>query len=305
MAKKSYYKLSIYLPSELYESAYSVLCKFDHIGIEEQFDCLVVWFDLKNDSFVTPETALQTLCDLLNDDGIPAKRGGFEIIEEQNWNAQWEAQMAPVKISDRITITPSWHKDTIQSPLTIVINPQMSFGTGHHETTRLSTRLLETIVKPKTRWIDAGTGTGILAIVAAFCGAQYVFAFDYDEWSVQNARENIALNAIKNNVIELSLADVFEIQLPEVDGITANLHKNILLSVFPKFYAALSQYNGDLIVSGLLHYDEQEVCNAAAQAGFSHLQTLRETDWIAIHFHVNKKSLQHNATMNHNELMVN
>jgi ribosomal protein L11 methylase PrmA len=262
-----------------------------------------------------------------------------EIIVEENWNAEWEASIEPVWVPPvaaftdstnsmnaanaanvttgtgtaySVVITPSWKRDNVEQtvavetlagdrPLIVVINPQMSFGTGHHETTRMMSSLLAELVNAGSTWIDAGTGTGALAIIAAKQGAEHVFAFDNDEWSVANTKENLLLNdllyddashnsaiasATTATTIRAMQADVHTVALPDAHGIAANLHRNLLLGNLDRFHAALRQHRGVLLVSGLLNFDEAEVVRAASDAGFAHIRTLRENDWCAIHFAV-------------------
>ena len=117
-----------------------------------------------------------------------------QVLDDRNWNAEWEASIEPVVVNDRIVIVPEWRTEEFSQPLRLVITPKMSFGTGHHATTRMMCRLMEQYVQPDSTWIDVGTGTGVLAILAALLGARDVFAFDNDEWSFVNSQENIERN---------------------------------------------------------------------------------------------------------------
>jgi ribosomal protein L11 methyltransferase len=220
---------------------------------------------------------------------VPVKFIESLIIKEENWNKEWEESIEPVRVNERIVITPSWKEDTVSAPLKIVINPQMSFGTGHHETTRMVANLLESSVEKGDFWIDAGTGTGVLAILALRCGASRVYAFDNDEWSVLNTRENVERNGIavdssENSPIVIEQNDINTMNFPSCNGITANLHKNLLLNNMHKFFQALKNTEGKLIVSGLLKYDSDNVITCAKKNGFSHATTNSEGEWVAIKF---------------------
>jgi ribosomal protein L11 methyltransferase len=173
----------------------------------------------------------------------------------------------------------------VNAEIKLIINPQMSFGSGHHETTKMMIRLLEETVQPNQRWVDAGTGTGILAIAALKLGASFVYAFDNDEWSAQNAAENCALNGVSlpSEAIVVEQQNLENIRLPKCSGIAANLHKNLLLSAMPQFTDALMEA-GTLLVSGLLKYDETTVIEYVNKYNFIHIKTLYDGEWTAVKF---------------------
>jgi ribosomal protein L11 methyltransferase len=158
----------------------------------------------------------------------------------------------------------------------------MSFGTGQHETTRLVSRLMEKYVQPNQFWIDAGTGTGVLAILAVKLGAKSCYAFDNDIWSVENTLENIALNNVEDK-IEVEQVEIDNIELPRADGIVANLFANLIIKNAPKFAKALPS-SAPLLVSGILVYDKDEVISAAENAGFRFAEIIQEAEWVAIAF---------------------
>jgi len=144
---------------------------------------------------------------------------------------------------------------------------------------------MESIIQPGSYWIDAGTGTGVLAILAVFLGADKVLAFDNNSWSLENAEENIISNKC-NDKVELLNSDVTRIELPEANGIAANLYPHLLIPSLPKFYQSLFENEGDLVVSGILVYDAQTVIMKAKEAGFRHILTLFEDEWVAVHFKI-------------------
>ncbi|MFM8438709.1 MAG: 50S ribosomal protein L11 methyltransferase [Candidatus Kapaibacterium sp.] len=267
------------VPEEQYDTAYAVFGAYDIQVIEEGHDQLTVCFRVEDWS---EETGTQLLGQLA-DYGVQARIIDTERIEQRNWNEEWEQSLEPVFINDRIAITPSWHADSVHHEITVVVDPKMSFGTGYHPTTRMTTRLLEHHVRPDSSWIDAGTGTGVLAITAAKLGARHVFAFDNDEWSVENSRENIDRNGVTGSV-DIHHADVFTVALPEADGIAANMYRNVLIPSYPKLRGALRTPESPLIISGILSYDEEELRLEAERAGFIHHHTEREDEWLAMVF---------------------
>lgn len=280
---KLYLSLRYAVPEERFEDAYTALANLQHLGIAEAHDEITICLlhDGSEDYQPRNEKHIQDLFAQFN---VPATLTESLIIKEENWNRVWEESIEPVHVNERIVITPSWKEDTVFAPLKIIINPQMSFGTGHHETTRMVANLLEQSVQNGDFWIDAGTGTGVLAILALRCGAKQVYAFDNDEWSVLNTQENFERNGIRTNVPTISIEqnDINVMSFPPCNGITANLHKNLLLNNMGKFYDALKSSKGTLIASGLLKYDRENVVAAAEENGFLHIQTNNEGEWIAI-----------------------
>ena len=150
--------------------------------------------------------------------------------EDKNWNEEWEKNFfQPIVIGDRCCIHSTFHKDTPKTEYEILINPQMAFGTGHHETTSsIISELLDADLKDKSV-LDMGCGTSILAILASMRGANPVTAIDIDDWCVNNSKDNIILNQINNITVELGDASLLKGRKP-FDVIIANINRNILLA---------------------------------------------------------------------------
>lgn len=159
--------------------------------------------------------------------------------EDKDWNEEWEKNFfQPIVIGDRCVIHSTFHKDYPQAEYDIVINPQMAFGTGHHETTSsILGELLDADLKGKSV-LDMGCGTSILAILASMRGADPVTAIDIDDWCVNNSRDNIALNHINNITVELGDASLLKGRKP-FDVIIANINRNILLNDLPAYTACM------------------------------------------------------------------
>src|SRR5690606_25036595 len=143
-----------------------------------------------------------------------------EILEDVNWNATWEAQFEPVLIDDFCYIKAPFHPDRTDIPYTIHLSPKMSFGTGHHPTTKQMIQLMRDIDFQGKRVFDFGTGTGILAVLASQLGAEYVIGNDIDQWSLDNALETARNNQIHN--IDITLTPIEAIAGP-FDIILANI----------------------------------------------------------------------------------
>ncbi len=274
-----YINVHLHIPEEQFDIALGIISLLPMLGIEERFDELVISFT--SIDFAT--ISIEELENNLKNIGISVEIGQVEPLTAQNWNAEFEKSLQPVIVSERIVIAPSWAEDIPAAEIILRIDPKMSFGTGYHPTTRMVCQFLEQYVRPKSHWIDAGSGTGILSILAARLGASNIFAFDNDAWAVDNCAENIASNNVRDIVL-CSQADVFFVDLPQSDGIVANLFRNLLVPVFPRFRKALTNSKGVLIVSGILVYDLEDICTAAESSGFHTLSVKSEGEWLAIAF---------------------
>ncbi|OGU59657.1 MAG: hypothetical protein A2X64_04420 [Ignavibacteria bacterium GWF2_33_9] len=275
---KKFKNITISIPEEKYEFAFAVLMDFTILGIREDYDKLIVTFDdeIWNENV---KTELLMALQSIHMDVFIEKE---ELIFSKNWNEEFEKNVPLIKVSDRISIAPEWKKHESESELTIVINPKMSFGTGQHETTRLISRLMEKYVQEGQFWIDAGTGTGVLAILAIKLGAKSCFAFDNHTWSTENAIENVALNKVQDYV-EVQQIDIDEFELPKADGIAANLYANMIIGNAGKFAQALS-LGAPLIVSGILVYDKDDLIKSVEKNGFKLIEYIQEAEWVSIAF---------------------
>lgn len=211
-----------------------------------------------------------------------------EVIENKDWNAEWEASIEPVQVTNELVITPSWKLDEAQAigaKHLLVIDPKMSFGTGHHETTRLSLQLVEQIDCEGKTVFDVGTGTGALAMYALKRGAKRAVGIDTDEWSFKNAQENRSLNNFSQEEFDIRFGDLASTIKREerFDIVLANIHRNVLLPLAEKLYEHTAA-RGKLILSGLLTYDADEVRSAYAAQGFIFDTMLQEHEWVALMF---------------------
>lgn len=203
-----------------------------------------------------------------------------EEIPHQNWNATWEESFDPVLIDSRLAIIAPFHNPAdFQDRELIVIQPQMSFGTGHHQTTYLMSQYLMDLEPVPQKVLDMGTGTGVLAILAEKKGATHILAVDIESWSVENTLENAA----RNNCSKITglLGDIDAIQDENFGVILANINKNVLKRHMPE-YAKLCAKNGLLYLSGFFTSDVNELEEVAKQAGFELIETRDKETWASM-----------------------
>lgn len=271
-----YVLLTLNVPEETHDLATGILSTYPMIGIEVGMDALTVCF---NQNDWKPEFEQQIL-EELHAMNVPATVALVGTEEDQNWNAEWEASIDPVIVNERIVIVPSWKQQEYNVPLKLIITPKMSFGTGHHATTRMMCRLMEFRVQPGDVWVDVGTGTGVLAILAAKQGASRVLAFDNSEWSVLNAQENVAMNDCAS-IVEVQQAELGSIPLPRCQGLAANLYRHLVIPFAGEFIRAVDP-GGWIIVSGILRYDADDVIAPFLEQGCTLDERLDESEWCAI-----------------------
>lgn len=208
----------------------------------------------------------------------------FEDIEQQNWNAVWESNFKEVEVQGKVLIRAPFHEARPHyNGLEIVIQPKMSFGTGHHCTTQLMIEsLLDLDLKGK-RVLDMGSGTGVLAIVAAKLGAESVLAVEIDDMAEESVRENIALNEVGDRV-ESVCGDAKAIGGgKEFDIVLANINRNILLADMKAYCATLS-VGGILAISGFLEEDVASLTRKAKSLGMKKIQHRKCEEWQELEF---------------------
>jgi ribosomal protein L11 methyltransferase len=199
-----------------------------------------------------------------------------EIIPFQNWNANWEANFKPVFIEDKLAIFAPFHDKSNFKVLTIEIQPQMSFGTGHHQTTYLMSNSLLDEKKSFKKVLDMGTGTGVLAILAEKLGSESILAIDIEDWSVENTKENAKRNQCEK--ITAKHGDIDLIVGLKFDLILANINKNVL-KLHMNTYVNCLENQGKLFISGFFESDAQEMISFIEKLGLKHLKTLTKETW--------------------------
>ncbi|WP_226002814.1 50S ribosomal protein L11 methyltransferase [Paenibacillus sp. BJ-4] len=214
----------------------------------------------------------------------------LKTVNEDDWANAWKQYFKPLRVSDRLTIKPTWedYEPASEDEKIIELDPGMAFGTGTHPTTSLCLRTLESVIKGGEEVIDVGTGSGILAIGAVKLGAKHVLALDLDPVAVSSARENTRLNGLEEHITikESDLLSVLNasdptlgIQLP-VKLVVANILAEIILLFIDDVYKALEP-GGVYIASGIWKNKEEVVETALKAAGFEIAEIRRDEDWLA------------------------
>jgi ribosomal protein L11 methyltransferase len=203
-----------------------------------------------------------------------------EQIAQQNWNASWEANFEPVIIDSFCTIKAHFHDIEVNTPYKIVITPKMSFGTGHHATTRLMMQQMAGIDFKDRKVLDFGTGTGVLAILSEMLGAADVLAVDNDNWAYENTRENIEANScsridVKQGSLDAA-GDCYDI-------ILANINRHILLEYMADMWTRLKP-EGKVLMSGILNEDKDMIIKAAKGVEFNLVTETGDKGWISLLF---------------------
>ena len=207
----------------------------------------------------------------------------FEEIEAQNWNSVWESNFEEVEVKDKVLIRAPFHEPRPNySGLEVIIQPKMSFGTGHHATTRLMVEMILNSAVEGKRILDMGSGTGVLAIVAAKLGAESVLAVEIDDMAEESVRENIALNDVADKITSVC-GDASAIEGEKFDIVLANINRNILLADMEAYAATLSA-GGELIMSGFLEEDIAILAKKAKKLGFKQTDLLACDEWQSLRF---------------------
>lgn len=201
-------------------------------------------------------------------------------VDEVNWNEEWEKHyFEPIVIGNQCVIHSSFHTDIPSAEYDIVIDPKMSFGTGHHETTSMMIEeILDADLKGKSV-LDMGCGTAVLGILAAKRGASPVLAIDIDPWCTENSKENIQNNRVE--WIQVVLGGAEQLENVKVDVIFANINRNILLEDIKKYSACLGE-GGVLYMSGFYTSDIPVLMEEANRYGLQLKASREKNNWAAI-----------------------
>ncbi|MBR3892427.1 MAG: 50S ribosomal protein L11 methyltransferase [Alistipes sp.] len=205
-----------------------------------------------------------------------------EEIEDENWNERWEEEsFSPVDIDNKIVIRAAHHPAPADAIIDIIVKPSMSFGSGHHHTTRMMCRAIHSL-NPSGRVLDVGCGTGVLSIAAIKCGAEHADAVDIDPWSTASAEEAALLNGIAEQISVL-LGTVEVVEGRKYDMVLANINRNIILNDIDRYAKALNE-GGKLLLSGFLVEDIADITTAVSVRGLCPIAQSEEEGWVCLVF---------------------
>ena len=204
----------------------------------------------------------------------------YKEIVPVNWNEEWEKNFNPIIVDKKCTVRAPFH-DAANTQYDIVIEPKMSFGTGHHETTYLMIQQLLEVELTSKKALDMGCGTGVLAILAEMRGASYVDAIDIDEWCYLNTKENVERNAC--TAINCFQGDALLLKDQKYDLIIANINRNILIRDIP-IYASCLNDKGILLLSGFYEDDFNSIHNTCTMQALNFIEKKEKNSWISLKY---------------------
>lgn len=203
------------------------------------------------------------------------------LIQDQNWNAEWEKNFPPVEIGRYCRIRAPFHSPDCSFEHEIIIEPKMSFGTGHHATTYLMMESIQMLKLEQKSVLDMGCGTGVLAILAEKEGAGDVLAVDIEDWAYENTKENIERNSCRR--IKALKGGAELLNENQFDVVFANINRNILLKDLP-FYEKSMKAGGKILLSGFFESDVEILKEKASELGLQFLEQKKREDWCLLVF---------------------
>lgn len=252
-AEMGYLAYDSFVETEVGFEAYISEDKFSHPGLQSLFNDYRkqtrIWYELKK-------------------------------IPKVNWNEEWEKNYNPILVDDKIYVRATFHEAKPMYPYEIIITPKMSFGTGHHETTHQLLALQLEVDHKEKKVLDVGSGTGILAIMAAKLGASSVAATDIDDWCVENSLENFALNAVEPAFVEKGVIRTLGLK-DQYDIIIANINTNVLLDEIA-VYATLLVDQGYLFLSGFYETDLPQILEMTTKHNLKEVKHTTRKNWVGL-----------------------
>ncbi len=276
----NYYEVKISFNKENYEHLQNRLYMQGIKNILEDNGFIIIYF-----AEIDAENIDSLKVFLLNEKVIKEKDFEVNKFINKNWNEEWEKSIEPVYIKNKIIVYPSWKKNAlknIEDKILIEIDPKMSFGTGHNETTQLILELMsDNLQGDERKLLDFGCGTGILTIAGLKLGVSEAIAIDIDEDSIQNANEYFRLNSVRHKV-KLLKSNISDIEEDSFDVICANIIRNVIIENMEHISEKINP-KGKLFLSGILISDDQEILECLTQNDFEVIDITVKSDWIGIY----------------------
>lgn len=276
-----YLELEIAFNEETYELIYNRLYINGINSILEESGTLKVYLKPEEKSL-----AEKIIHELEETDHLRADVISLSEFPEQDWNKEWEKTIGPVYIKDKLVIYPSWKKNELvltKGRIPIEIDPKMSFGTGHNETTQLILEQMVEFINPLTDeyLLDFGSGTGILSIAAIKLGVKKAVAIEIDDDSIENSREYFRINDVEGR-IKLYQSDLKYLTETGFDVITANIIKSVIVPNL-KLMSTKLKPNGKLFVTGILKEETEEMISELTSHDFMLIDLMQQAEWSAFY----------------------
>lgn len=202
------------------------------------------------------------------------------VMEDKNWNEEWEKNFESVVIENQLLIRATFHQPRPDLAWEIIIDPKMSFGTGHHETTALVLANQTEMDFTNKTVLDVGCGTGILSVFASLKGAFQIVAIDNNPWCIENTTENLALNKIDNCTIRFGTISETVLDQETYDIVLANITRNVVLTELP-LYAKHLKRGGTLVLSGFFEHDLDEIFEQTNPLDLAYVGKKNKNNWIS------------------------
>ena len=272
----NYLKLILEVSDDHQEYLIAELMDMDFYGFEQHDDRLIAYVEKPRFNDTNREVIEQMVASLPGASFVE-----LSDLAEENWNATWEESIQPQTIGS-FFVRPTWSVEQPPKGKTVLeIDPKMSFGTGYHATTRLMLHQIDRLNCEGKRVLDAGTGTGILAIAACKKGASRVIGFDFDPWSERNANENALINDVGSR-LEIRLGGFEQVEEEEpFDLVLANINRNVILEFLGDMIQKLTA-DGVLSLSGLLSTDEERLREELEKYPVQITGLEREEEWMML-----------------------
>jgi len=278
--QEEYLELKVIYNKDNYDAIYNILYISGIENILEEDNCVKIYYPHKK-----KKEAEELVKRLKKEIGLKNDKLILNNLESKNWNQEWEDSIEPIYLKNKIIIYPSWKKDKLISPkdkILIEIDPKMSFGTGHNETTQLVLDFLIDEIDEEDKYLlDYGCGTGILTICSIKLGIENAVAIDIDEDSIENAKEYFRVNDVNKNV-KLIKANICEIKENGFDIICANIIRSVIEKNLTSIYEKLKT-GGKLFISGILSEEEEKIRYILESNGFEMKQINYKSEWLGIY----------------------
>lgn len=274
-----YYEFTLRSPHRSKEALLNKMSELGCLGVTDNNDTVTAFFRDGLDVTILRDelnSFRRTLRECGLDDGFSFD---YNYLSERDWNESWKKRFIPIDVGNNLSILPPWEKGDGKR-IKLVIDPGMAFGTGHHETTKTCLALIEKLSdnNRRRRFLDIGTGTGILAIAASKLGFREIIGVDIDPLAVDAGSRNVELNELGNVLIKPGT--ISDVEGP-FDMMAANLMSEVLIGISSEIAAHLDR-DGVIILSGMLVGQEEDVIKALADARLQVIEKIIDDRWVSL-----------------------